>query len=111
MIKSLAIRLLSVSLFSGLVLAACSGSSGNGAPSDAGVDAWGDNSRDAGRNGATDATAGDATGNDDGGLDGGAGEACPVPSTTRCSGNGVQVCSDSSHWGASMDCGQAACVD
>src|SRR5271156_3292008 len=104
MIKGLVIRLVSVSMFTGFVLAACSGKSGSGGPSDAGALSDGRGSE---RDGTTDDGAAGDGGADDGPIDGGA--EC-VPSNTRCSGNAIQVCSASGQWGEAMDCGQQACV-
>ena len=86
MVKGLAVRLLSVLMFSGVVLAACNGPSGNGAPADAGArDAWVD------AHTTTDDAANDSTvgNNDDGGQDGASdGGAICAPGSTRCAGNG-----------------------
>ena len=110
MIKGLALRLVSVSIFCGLVVAACSGQSGSGG-TDAGSlrDGRAETALDA----ASDSTVADASGGADGpqvgaGPDGGG--VC-APGAMRCQNNGVQACGASGQWGATMDCGQAACVD
>src|SRR5580704_19620403 len=113
--KGLALRLVSVVLFGGVAIAACSGKSSTGSSADAG---HGGGNRDAQTGPSGDATilegaAGDdaeaGAGDDGSGQD--AGAPC-APGTTQCAatGNGVQTCTSSGRWADPVDCGMMACV-